>query len=129
MKKEESIDPIASRDENVEETLELSEDKTNPNVKYLSVEQMSFSNYCDDSQIEMTLSLHNVLATNGKLKKLKIYKQNIVECIIGRDNRQYKAVIKINNNPCLLNVIVDPDMGEAELIESASVELQACSAA
>lgn len=97
------------------------------NMKYLSLEQIGdYGSYCDDAQKARTLSLFNALATIGKLKTIQVWHQNIVECIVGHNETQFKAVITIHSTSCLFNVMVDKKLGKIDLIKSSGINLTTC---
>jgi len=95
--------------------------------KYLSPSQIDENaTACNDKQIERVVSLYNALATTQKIKSIKVYEQNVAECIVGHDETQFKAVLKFNEIPCLFDVVLDKKNYVAKLTESLAIGLQSC---
>ena len=97
------------------------------NFRYLQPAQINeLAAYCNESQIRRVVGLYKALATNGQLKTVQIWEQNVVECISGHDNRQFKAVLKFNDTSCLFDVVLDVNVHSATLMESPAIELMPC---
>lgn len=111
----------------LEESNETVAEEEDPNKKYLTPSQIGeTATYCNESEFKRVVDLYNAMASIQIVKSIQVWTQNVAECVIGHDNKQVKAVIRINSVVCLFNLVIAPETNKAQLIKSETVGLTSC---